>query len=80
MRLLLLIPVFVLMIISGYNLINDISEATNIAFVVLHFIVLLICFLCLYIIIKSIYIFQSIETNEQQDNTSDLTDMELLQF
>ncbi len=68
MKLLLLIPNFVLMAIAGYNLANEFeknAEPNYLLFKLLHAAVLLITIVFAYIIVKSMFTIRYMEVQQQ---------------
>lgn len=67
MRLLLLLPNFVLMAISGYNLTGNTmlnNESNYFPYTLLHLLVMLICLVFVVIIVKSVFTITYNETDE----------------
>ena len=81
MKLLLLIPNFVLMGIAGYNLANEFSktgEPNYILFKLLHFSVLLISLVCTVMIVRSLFTIRYVEVPQTQTSTiEEYNEMEL---
>lgn len=72
MRLLLLIPNFVLMAISGYNLTaNNLveNESNYLPYTLLHILVMLICLVFVVMIVKSAFTITYTEIEEHQPET-----------
>jgi hypothetical protein len=65
MKLLMLLPNFILIAISGFNISNEVSSegANNLAVIVLHTSVLLMCTVFVTLIIKSMFQVVEIEEN-----------------
>jgi hypothetical protein len=73
MRLLLLLPNFALLGISGYNLTAELSSmAVNGILVtsLLHLFVMALCLTFIVLIIKSAFVIRYVETDEQEAATS----------
>jgi hypothetical protein len=67
MRLLLLIPNFVLMVISGYNLIGNATwknEPNFLVFTMLHILVMLLCLVFMVFILRSVFVIKYVEVAE----------------
>lgn len=68
MRLLLLIPNLILLVISFYNLANDVAWKNGpnyLSFTVLHVLVMLMCLLFITLILKSVFRLNYVEGNEE---------------
>lgn len=67
MRLLLLIPNLILMAIAGYNLYNTARPGyiqSNFTLILLHGLVLLLCFIFIGMIIRSMFVFRYVEAED----------------
>ncbi len=74
MRLLLLIPNFVLMMISGYNLIGNATwkdEPNFLIFTVLHVLVMLLCLVFMVLILRSVFVIRYVEATEISEQTQE---------
>lgn len=72
MKLLLLIPNFILLAISGYNLSIDFFNPEmkgSIVVTLLHLVVMAVCLIFIALIIKSIFVIKYIELPEQTQDT-----------
>ena len=75
MRLLLLLPNFVLIAISGYNLFGRgvwINESNQLVFTLLHLLVMALCMVFITLIVKSVFKVTYIEVpeiSEQEDES-----------
>ena len=80
MKLVLLIPTFVLMAISGYNLSNEFAktgEPNYLLFKAIHFTVLLISIVCAAAIIKSMFAIRYVEVKKYDNIKEAYNDIEL---
>lgn len=79
MKLLMLLPNFVLMAISGINLYNEFRLPTaNLAIAVLHVAVLVICLTFVCLIVKSMFTIRYTEVTE--DETQEMREPKVIQL
>jgi hypothetical protein len=80
MKLLIILPNLVLIAISGINLSNELSntqQATNLAVMVLHFSVLIMCITFVALIIRSMFKVVATEDNSYAENTAEYEELDM---